>query len=170
MDGYSDDTTGSEYDDDPGYGSLLRHAREVYEVTSYCLFESEYKKTKTMSFDVTNEERFVFHYKVRKGGQLFREYKVTAAPFDGLINCSCKYFDLVGILCCHALIVLGCLRIEKIPERYILKWRRKNGKGGTGEETQSLTDNYKGHGLSSDFIHHSRYDFVLVKLLLLSVN
>lgn len=33
-----------------------------------------------------------------------------------------------------------------------------------------FTDNYKGHGSSSDFLHHSRYDFVLVKLLLLSVN
>ncbi|KAG5538828.1 hypothetical protein RHGRI_019397 [Rhododendron griersonianum] len=129
------DTTESEYnddtDDEPGYGSLLRHAREVYASTSFFIFENEYKKSKTLDVDVSNEDHdergLVFEYKLQKTGHKFREHTVTALPLDGIINCSCKYFDLVGILCCHAITVLGCLRIEKIPDPHILKWQTKKG-------------------------------------------
>ncbi|XP_058225043.1 uncharacterized protein LOC131334166 [Rhododendron vialii] len=129
------DTTESEYDDDtddePGYGSLLRHAREVYASTNFFIFENEYKKSKTLDVDVSNEDHdergLIFEYTLQKTGHKFREHTVTALPLDGIINCSCKYFDLVGILCCHAITVLGCLRIEKIPNPHILKWQTKKG-------------------------------------------
>ncbi|PSS15855.1 Protein FAR1-RELATED SEQUENCE like [Actinidia chinensis var. chinensis] len=145
----SDDTTGSEYDDDtddePGRGSLLKHAREVYNLTSFRIFQSEYKKSRTLNVDVSNEtfdrRGFILKYKLRKFGHHFREYTVTAIPFDDIIDCSCKYFDYVGVLCCHALLVLGCLRIEKIPDRYLLKWRTKTGLGDTVKEPCSLIKN-----------------------------
>ena len=160
----SDDTTGSEYDDDtddePGHGSLLKHAREVYNLTSFRIFQSEYKKSRALNVDVSNEtfdrRGFIFEYKLRKFGHHFREHTVTAIPFDDIIDCSCKYFDYVGVLCCHALLVLGCLRIEKIPDRYLLKWRTKTGLGDTVEEPCSLIKNNNKHRSSSPgSIHHS---------------
>ncbi|XP_057505774.1 histone H2A.Z-specific chaperone CHZ1-like isoform X2 [Actinidia eriantha] len=115
----SDDTTGSEYDDtdEPGRGSLLKHAREVYNLNSFRIFQSEYKKSRALNVNVSNEtfdrRGFILKYKLRKFGHHFREHTVTAIPFDDIIDCSCKYFDYVGVLCCHALLVLGCLRIER---------------------------------------------------------
>ncbi|XP_058222846.1 uncharacterized protein LOC131332554 [Rhododendron vialii] len=135
--GGSVDTTDSEYDDDthdnePGCGSLLRHAREVYASPSFeYMFENEYKKSKTLDVDVSTEEDdrrgFIIEHKIQKMGHKFREYTVTAMPLEGIRNCSCKFFDLVGILCCHGIKVLGCLRIEKIPDHLLMKWQTKNG-------------------------------------------
>ena len=39
------------------------------------------------------------------------------------MNCSCKKFEFVGILCCHALKILDINNIKKIPEQYVLnRW------------------------------------------------
>lgn len=45
---------------------------------------------------------------------------------DGRVTCSCKGFENTGILWGHALCVLDCLYIERIPTQYILERLMKN--------------------------------------------
>jgi hypothetical protein len=37
------------------------------------------------------------------------------------ISCSCNKFEMCGILCCHALVVLRDERVDDVDERYVLK-------------------------------------------------
>lgn len=48
-----------------------------------------------------------------------RNFEVHAEATNGTVNCSCKNFDLSGILCSHALTVLDYLCIVRIPPQYI---------------------------------------------------
>ncbi|KAJ4758874.1 Protein FAR1-RELATED SEQUENCE 5 [Rhynchospora pubera] len=50
---------------------------------------------------------------------------------DQSIVCSCKKFERVGILCCHALKVLDREDVKFIPPRYILKRWTQNAKDDT---------------------------------------
>lgn len=129
-------TSGSDedMDDDP----LLSHAREVYASDSFSLFQHKYEKSRTLSPDVTSEEKgLVFKYKVGKTGHHHDQshsHKVTAYAIDGIVDCCCNRFAVTGILCSHALVVLQCLRIEKIPDCYLLKWRMKSRDQSSIEE------------------------------------
>lgn len=51
---------------------------------------------------------------------------MTVHVADQSLSCSCRKFDYLGILCCHALKVLDVMDVKLIPERYILKrWSRE---------------------------------------------
>lgn len=55
-----------------------------------------------------------------------KEYKVEFDPPNEMVCCSCRQFERVGILCCHALKVLDMMNIKVLPEHYILKrWTRE---------------------------------------------
>lgn len=125
----SDNASSSEddMDDEP----LLIHAQQFYASDSFYIFEHEYKKSRALSLDVTREDGstkgLAFSYKVQRMGHFnSHEHKVTASAIDGIVNCCCNYFAITGILCSHALAVLQCLQIEKIPDCYLLKWRMKS--------------------------------------------
>ncbi|CAK9152964.1 unnamed protein product [Ilex paraguariensis] len=155
----SDDTTDSEEDMDDHLYSLLRHAREVYSPNNFHMFEHEHKKSRTLGVDVVWEDSdargLIFEYKLEKFGHHFRHHTVTALPCDGIINCSCNYFEISGILCSHSQTVLRCLRIEKIPEHYLPK-RTKKGRCDPVEEHCCLKDSYEQLQSSSPCSHNSR--------------
>ena len=51
------------------------------------------------------------------------EHVLKFSTLGDRVNCSCKKFEFVGILCCHALKILDINNIKKIPEQYILnRW------------------------------------------------
>ncbi|KAG9138724.1 hypothetical protein Leryth_021035 [Lithospermum erythrorhizon] len=51
--------------------------------------------------------------------------KVYWAPREGILSCSCHYFESSGILCRHLIRVLSSGNCFQIPERYLpLRWRR----------------------------------------------
>ncbi|XP_043710243.1 protein FAR1-RELATED SEQUENCE 5-like [Telopea speciosissima] len=53
------------------------------------------------------------------------EYKVVCNPYETMVECSCRKFELFGILYCHALKILDMLDIKSIPEAYIMsRWTR----------------------------------------------
>ncbi|CAN0872069.1 Protein FAR1-RELATED SEQUENCE 9 [Linum grandiflorum] len=68
-------------------------------------------------------------YKVKYVGKV-TEHRVRFEPSHRVVDCSCKKFDFVGILCAHALKVLDKKNIKQIPEQYILKRWTKYAKDG----------------------------------------
>ena len=54
---------------------------------------------------------------MHKPGEFIVSYDIA----DKTFSCSCKKFEIVGILCCHVLKVFDFLDIKTIPNMYILK-------------------------------------------------
>ncbi|KAG9148248.1 hypothetical protein Leryth_012208 [Lithospermum erythrorhizon] len=120
-DGDDTPSTDESSDDEP----LLNHARQVYSEKSFCIFKHEYKKSLALSVDDTRDNDDVFEYEV-KLGHFNTHRRVLAFFYEQVVTCSCNYFSVTGILCCHALYILQCMRIDQIPEHYLLKWRMKS--------------------------------------------
>ena len=54
------------------------------------------------------------------------EWKVEFYPDTHEISCTCKMFESIGILCCHALKVYESKCVRIVPEQYIMKrWTRE---------------------------------------------
>ncbi|KAG6392657.1 hypothetical protein SASPL_146881 [Salvia splendens] len=55
-----------------------------------------------------------------------REWRVIYDPNMKLICCSCRRFEMIGLICCHCVKVFDVLDVKLLPENYILKrWTRK---------------------------------------------
>ena len=73
--------------------------------------------------------------------------RVRIVRFDHLnsnISCSCKKFESLGILCCHALRVFSIKNLNRIPSQYILKRWTKEAK------KRMMTYEQDNHSLSND--------------------
>ncbi|KAG0471873.1 hypothetical protein HPP92_016419 [Vanilla planifolia] len=66
-------------------------------------------------------------YKLKINGKT-QEHTVMYDSLKGTVECSCKNFKFVGILCTHALKVLDFKNIRTIPECYLLKRWMKDAK------------------------------------------
>jgi zinc finger SWIM domain-containing protein 3 len=51
-------------------------------------------------------------YKIKVGGKK-NEHIIKFSTLEGQVKCSCKKFEFVEILCCHALKILDINNIEK---------------------------------------------------------
>ena len=58
------------------------------------------------------------------------EYIVSYDTTNKTFSCSCRKFEIVGILCCYVLKVFDFLDIKTIPDMYILKRWTKETKSG----------------------------------------
>ena len=63
----------------------------------------------------------------------YGKYEVMWNPLDETLSCSCRKFELFGILCRHGLKVLDVLAIKLIPNRYIMNRWRRDAKDGSGK-------------------------------------
>lgn len=127
----------TDYTDPP----LLRHAREVYSLNVFNMFQEEYKKSEYLIAREVNtivEGGLVVHYDVEKTGKYsyfsISRHSVRAVPEDGTVNCNCKKFEKTELLCCHAIVVLDYLCIVKIPGQYILDKFKKDETVSTEQE------------------------------------
>ncbi|KAL4596973.1 hypothetical protein ACB092_12G202100 [Castanea dentata] len=62
----------------------------------------------------------ITEYKV-KYSQRIQEYLVKCEASTTTMECSCKKFSFVGILCAHALKVLEHKNVKRLPVLYVLK-------------------------------------------------
>jgi zinc finger SWIM domain-containing protein 3 len=54
------------------------------------------------------------------------DYKVIGDPLKQTVECSCRQFERIGILCSHGLKVLDLMSIKLLPPQYVLKrWTRE---------------------------------------------
>ncbi|XP_050241953.1 protein FAR1-RELATED SEQUENCE 5-like [Quercus robur] len=108
---------------------LLRHARDIYTGAVFTMFQDEFEKSLMVVVDTFHQSGPVSTYKVHNC-EGSRQHTVTSS--NGLITCSCKNFEFVGIMCSHILKVLDEMKIKlMIPEQFILKRWTKNARAGT---------------------------------------
>ncbi|XP_019190297.1 PREDICTED: protein FAR1-RELATED SEQUENCE 5-like [Ipomoea nil] len=105
---------------------LLSHAREVYTIEIYFLFEEQFMKGNVCHQEmVLNDGRQQKYHVWRPDIDIIR-HEVSFNPANLDISCSCKLICELGILCCHCLRIFHVHCVSSIPDKYILKrWTKK---------------------------------------------
>ena len=93
------------------------------------MLHDQYDLASTIRIKNRQEDLLVHTYTIEfmhKPGKFIVSYDTV----DKTFSCSCKKFEIVGILCCHVLKVFDFLDIKTIPDMYILKrWTTKAKSG-----------------------------------------
>ncbi|KAL8501471.1 hypothetical protein ACS0TY_020848 [Phlomoides rotata] len=121
---------------------MLRQLSEIYTPTIFHLFQTEFDLFAAAYIKYKNEAHTLFEYVV---GLIDEdgEWRVTFDPNTKMISCSCRKFEMIGLLCCHAVKVYDVMDVKKLPEHYILKrWTR--------EARSGVVHNYMGSEVEED--------------------
>ncbi|KAE9607264.1 putative Zinc finger, SWIM-type, FHY3/FAR1 family [Lupinus albus] len=108
---------------------LLKNARDVYTPVIFNLVYREYEKSCNLIFKGYSQNLQLIEYEVGSFPSM-RQHTVTYNSESQSIECSCKKFQFIGILCSHVLRVLNHLNIIIIPPKYILKRWTKHARSG----------------------------------------
>ncbi|KAL2941338.1 Protein FAR1-RELATED SEQUENCE 9 [Bienertia sinuspersici] len=104
---------------------LLEHARKVYTTEFYLMFEDNFISGVPCIANVTAKQPPLYEYHV---GHPKRDIIMNTITFDEsmvTVDCTCKYFGEVRLLCKHSLCVLHLNNITYIPSKYIVKrWKK----------------------------------------------
>ncbi|XP_040364377.1 protein FAR1-RELATED SEQUENCE 5-like [Rosa chinensis] len=104
---------------------MLQHGAEVYTPEVFLLFQKEFVRIHNYSTDKVGKSGMTSEYIVSYSSE-HNEHLVKYEASTQNVNCSCKKFTFVGILCVHALKVLDKKNVKNIPPQYILKrWTRE---------------------------------------------
>lgn len=96
------------------------HAANVLTPYAFSKLQEELLFAPQYASLVIDENNFI----VRHHRETDRDCKVTWAPHDDFISCSCHHFEFSGILCRHALRVLSTNNCFHIPDKYLpIRWR-----------------------------------------------
>ncbi|KAJ4845117.1 hypothetical protein Tsubulata_037333 [Turnera subulata] len=105
---------------------ILKHASTVYTRAIFNKFQHEFLQglTEVIVNKITVENCSTF--------TLESNHIVQFDVVDSSINCTCHMFEVMGLLCCHALKVLHELKVTVIPPQYVIKRWTKEAKVGLG--------------------------------------
>ncbi|CAN1159839.1 Protein FAR1-RELATED SEQUENCE 5 [Linum perenne] len=84
---------------------ILRQASKIYSPKVFKMFEDEYVKAWDCTIEKISKAGTKVEYKVIYAGRGTKHH-VRFEPSPTIVECSCKKFSFVGILCAHALKVL----------------------------------------------------------------
>ncbi|OMO68598.1 hypothetical protein COLO4_29562 [Corchorus olitorius] len=122
---------------------MLKQAGEIYTVAMLDKFQYEYEKfqaafieEKKETDDHLPEYVVAIYSQIGIGKVVYNDEEMT-------VSCSCKKFEMEGILCSHALKVLDLMNIKLIPYRYILKRWTKHARDGNVQD-------FDGHDVEVD--------------------
>ncbi|XP_019159707.1 PREDICTED: protein FAR1-RELATED SEQUENCE 9-like [Ipomoea nil] len=105
---------------------LLSHAREVYAIEIYFLFEEQLMKGSACHQEIVLNDGCQYKYHVWRPYIDIIRHEVSFKPLNLDISCSCKLFSEMGIICCHCLRILNVNCVPSIPDKYIMKrWTKK---------------------------------------------
>ncbi|XP_030940024.1 protein FAR1-RELATED SEQUENCE 5-like [Quercus lobata] len=108
---------------------ILGHAAQVYTCKIFRLFEYEFLNSLVIEWKQVDCQYTIDVFEVKEEDSE-RVRIVHFDHFNSNISCSCKKFESLGILCCHALRVFNLKNLTKIPSQYILKrWTKEAKKG-----------------------------------------
>ncbi|XP_020598367.1 protein FAR1-RELATED SEQUENCE 5-like [Phalaenopsis equestris] len=103
---------------------ILRQASVFYSRKLYNMFELEFIHGSCglqLHASMNNENEFFINNLDDQTTN--RTWVVHYDPFSLEVQCSCRKFEMMGLLCAHALRVLNFLHIKKIPDKYLLlRW------------------------------------------------
>ncbi|XP_020095571.1 protein FAR1-RELATED SEQUENCE 5-like isoform X2 [Ananas comosus] len=127
------------------YDPIEKQARDVYthtlfkEVKRQLKYATGYRLVelqKNVSYKISN----FMNPDLRK--QSLCSYIVSVDLSEKKINCNCKMFEFVGILCSHILKVMSYIGIDAIPPHYILKrWTKYAKKVALSGRLDLITNN-----------------------------
>ncbi|KAI3848734.1 hypothetical protein MKW98_012445 [Papaver atlanticum] len=102
---------------------IEEHASSILTPYAFNLLQNEIVLSmQCAAFETVNGSYLVRHHKRMDGGCL-----VSWMPKDEKICCSCKQFEVSGILCRHILRVLALKNYFHLPEKYLpIRWRRES--------------------------------------------
>ncbi|XP_023904302.2 protein FAR-RED ELONGATED HYPOCOTYL 3-like [Quercus suber] len=109
---------------------MLRHVVELYTPENFQMFQDEYMKIADCTIYKANKSDTITEYKV-KYSQRIQEHLVKYQASTTTVECSCKKFSFVGILCAHALKVLEHKNVKRLPVQYVLKRWTQDAKAGS---------------------------------------
>ena len=102
---------------------LLQQAAHIYTPAIYSKFENEFTNACGFSAKPDNETSNMFTIMAHAGNR--KEYRVYCDGDGGNVNCSCRKWEMEGLLYSHILKVFNKLDIIKMSEKYILsRWTR----------------------------------------------
>ncbi|XP_062005795.1 protein FAR1-RELATED SEQUENCE 5-like [Rosa rugosa] len=99
---------------------MLQHGADVYTPEVFLLFQKEFVRIHNYSTYKVGKSGMTSEYIVSYSSE-HNEHLVKYEASTQNVNCSCKKFTFVGILCAHALKVFDKKNVKKIPPQYILK-------------------------------------------------
>ncbi|KAF3962827.1 hypothetical protein CMV_012711 [Castanea mollissima] len=109
---------------------MLRHVVELYTPENFQMFQDEYMKIANCTIYKANKSDTITEYKV-KYSQRIQEHIVKYEASTTTVECSCKKFSFVGILCAHALKVLEHKNVKRLPVQYVLKRWTQDARAGS---------------------------------------
>lgn len=101
-----------------------RHAREVYTHTIFEMFPQEVVSARdncvVQGMEQVGEEKIT---RIRDSRGRIREIRYNTC--SKAVNCSCRLFESIGILCSHTIVVLKAELYNEIPINYVLdRWTK----------------------------------------------
>jgi len=128
--------------------NILKHAMYVYTVEAFLMFEKEFIDGTTYNYKVVESSSCAMSFEVW-GIRVAREshgeepydfrYIVTFNKDESVVECTCKMFTEVGILCSYCLRVLYTCCVEQVPDQYIIRRLCKCIKDGQNLELGTST-------------------------------
>ncbi|XP_074321430.1 protein FAR1-RELATED SEQUENCE 5-like [Silene latifolia] len=100
---------------------LLLHASQVYTVELFRIFEKEFALAMATRATIVTVDDPLLVYRVQPAGVEESAHHVTYDCTNILIECTCRKFQVMGMLCSHIIRVLHMHSVAEIPERYIVR-------------------------------------------------
>ncbi|XP_061359251.1 protein FAR1-RELATED SEQUENCE 5-like [Gastrolobium bilobum] len=134
---------------------LEEHAAKVYTRAIFLKFSEELSFSLRLSKEKLRNDGGCVTYRVfnKKDIEDFATVEMNLENKEA--NCSCLYFDFMGILCRHVLAIFLIENVEQLPEHFILyRWRKEGNLILRTNKDMSVTD---GDRLFRSFHLRSRY-------------
>ncbi|KAG6427750.1 hypothetical protein SASPL_111997 [Salvia splendens] len=130
---------------------MLQQLSKIYTASVFDLFQNEFILFAAAYIEHKDESGSLFEYVIRLINH-DGEWRVTYDPSTKMIHCSCRRFEIIGLICCHSVKVFDVLDVKLLLENYILKrWTR--------EARTSVVHDYVGNEVeeNSEFQSVERY-------------
>nr|XP_023873634.1 protein FAR1-RELATED SEQUENCE 4-like [Quercus suber] len=106
--------------------AMEKQFQSVYTIAKYKEFRKELQGKVCCNFSLCKEDGVISEYEIREDGAFGEnsEHATFLVYFNkdtNEVNCNCRFFEFRGILCRHQITVLFHMKIDQVPNKYILK-------------------------------------------------
>ncbi|XP_074299676.1 protein FAR1-RELATED SEQUENCE 7-like [Silene latifolia] len=98
---------------------LLQHASQIYTTELFRLFEKEFGLAMGTRAAIITHEDSTLIYMVDTVGNEGSSHHVIYDCVNNLCDCTCRKYEIMGIICYHIIHVLYMYSVPKIPASYI---------------------------------------------------
>ncbi|KAL0010130.1 hypothetical protein SO802_005238 [Lithocarpus litseifolius] len=111
--------------------AMEKQFQSVYTIAKYKEFQKELLGKVCCNFSSCKEDGVISEYEIREDGAFGENsqhatFLVYFNKDTNEVNCNCRFFEFRGILCRHQIMVLFHMKIDQVPNKYILKRWSKN--------------------------------------------